>query len=153
VSLYDWLLFGHVLFAGVWVGGGVAFQALALRAQRSPDPADRGRLAASAEWMGARVFVPASLLVLLFGILAALEGNWGFGEPWITIGFVAFAFSFVVGVAFLGPQAGRIGRMVATEGPGAPGVEPLMNRVLLVSRVELVVLIVAVWAMVGKPGA
>jgi hypothetical protein len=103
--------------------------------------------------MGARVFVPASLLVLLFGILAALEGNWGFGEPWITIGFVAFAFSFVVGVAFLGPQAGRIGRMVATEGPGAPGVEPLMNRVLLVSRVELVVLIVAVWAMVGKPGA
>lgn len=152
MSLYEFLKFVHVLAAVVWIGGGVAIQVLALRATRSKDPVRTAAVSGDAEWMGLRVFMPASVLLLVFGIWAASEGNWDFGQAWISIGFAAFFFSLVLGMAFLGPESGRIKRLVQERGYEHPEVGRRISRILLFSRVELVVLAVAIWAMVAKPG-
>ena len=123
MSLYEFLLFVHILMAVTWVGGGIAIQVLAIRATRAKDPARTASLTADAEWMGLRVFMPASILLLIFGIWAASEGNWDFGQAWISIGFAAFLFSFFLGMAFLGPESGRIKQLVrerVLRGPRGP---------------------------------
>jgi uncharacterized membrane protein len=152
MSLYEFLLFMHILMAVTWVGGDIALQVLAVRATRAKDPARTASLTADAEWMGLRVFMPASILLLIFGIWAASEGNWDFGQAWISIGFGAFIFSFFLGMTFLGPESGRIKQLVRERSYEDPEVQRRIGRILLLSRIELVVLLVAIWAMVAKPG-
>jgi uncharacterized membrane protein len=152
MSLYEFLLFVHVLMAVTWVGGDIAIQVLSVRATRAKDPVRTASLTGDIEWMGLRVFMPASILLLIFGIWTASEGNWDFGQAWISIGFAAFLFSFFLGMAFLGPESGRIKKLVQDRSFEDPEVLRRIGRILLFSRVELVVLIVAIWAMVAKPG-
>lgn len=152
MSLYEFLLFVHVLMAVVWVGGDVAIQVLAVRATRSKDPVRTAALTGDIEWMSLRVFMPASILLIIFGIWTASEGNWDFGQAWISIGFAAFLFSFFLGMAFLGPESGRIKRLVKDRSFEDPEVLRRIGRILVFSRIELLVLIVAIWAMVAKPG-
>lgn len=152
MSLYEFLLFVHILMAVTWVGGGIAIQVLAIRATRAKDPVRTAAVSADAEWMGLRVFLPASILLLVSGIWAASEGNWDFGQAWISIGFGAFLFSFFLGMTFLGPESGRIKQLVRERSYEDPEVQRRIGRILLFSWIELVVLLVAIWAMVAKPG-
>jgi uncharacterized membrane protein len=153
MTLYEFLVFVHVVMIVIWVGGSAALQVFALRATRTNDPVALARFSSDAEWIGLRVFMPASLLVVIFGIWAAIEGNRDFGKAWISIGFAAVVFSFFLGMAFLGPESGRIKHLVVERGPDDPDVARRTRRILLLSRIELVVLIIAIWAMVTKPGA
>ena len=153
MSLYEFPVFVHVLMAIVWVGGGVAIQVFALRATRSNDGARVARFSADAEWIGLRVFMPASVVLLVCGIWAAVEGDWDFGSAWISIGFAAFLVSFFVGMAFSGPESARIAKLTQDHGVDHPDVGRRIRRIMIVSRLELVALVVAVWAMVAKPGA
>jgi uncharacterized membrane protein len=153
MSLYEFLLFVHVLMAVIWVGGDIAIQVLAVRATRAKDPVRTASLTGDIEWMSLRVFMPASILLIIFGIWTASEGNWDFGQAWISIGFAAFLFSFFLGMAFLGPESGRIKRLVKDRSFEDPEVLRRVGRILVFSRIELLVLIVAIWAMVAKPGA
>ena len=138
--------------AVTWVGGDIAIQVLSVRATRAKDPVRTASLTGDIEWMGLRVFMPASILLLIFGIWTASEGNWDFGQAWISIGFAAFLFSFFLGMAFLGPESGRIKKLVQDRSFEDPEVLRRIGRILLFSRIELAVLIVAIWAMVAKPG-
>ena len=52
-----------------------------------------------------------------------------------------------------GPESGRIGKLVEQHGPEHPEVTSRITRILAVSRVELVLLIAVVFAMVVKPFA
>jgi uncharacterized membrane protein len=152
MTYYESLVLVHVLAAIVWVGGGVAVQFFALRALRAREPGRIAAFSGDVEWLGTRVFLPASVVVLVAGILAVAEAGWGWGSTWISIGFAGIAVSIVVGSGFLGPESGRIARLVAAEGPESAAVRARVRRILLVSRLELLVLLVVVWAMVTKPG-
>lgn len=151
MTLYEFLKFVHVLMAVVWIGGGIAIQVHAFRATRAKDPARVAAVSGDAEWMGLRVFMPASILLIVSGAWAASEGNWDFAEPWISIGFAAFFASFVLGMTFLGPESGRIKKLVTEHGVAHAEVQRRIGRILLFSRLELLVLIIAIWAMVAKP--
>ncbi len=153
MTLYEFLVFVHVLMVVVWVGGNVAIQVLAVRATHAKDPVRLAGFSADAEWIGLRVFMPASIVLLIFGIWAAIEGDWDFGQAWIAIGFAAFLFSFFLGMAFLGPESGRIKTLVEERGLDHPEVTRRTGRILLFSRLELLILVIAIWAMVTKAGA
>ena len=152
MTFYELLVFAHVLMVVVWVGGSLAIQALALRATGAGEPARMTAVSADAEWIGLRVFMPASLLLVIFGVWAAIDGDWDFGQAWISIGFAAVLFSFFLGMAFLGPESGRIKALIEERGVGHPDVTRRSRRILLFSRIEVLILIVAIWAMTTKPG-
>ena len=65
---------------------------------------------------------------------------------------VFFAASFIAGAAFLGPESGRLAKLTAEKGAEDPDVQRRIRRVVMVSRIELVLLIAIVFDMVVKPG-
>jgi uncharacterized membrane protein len=93
MNSYELLLFAHIFAAVTWVGGALATQVLAVRVRRSSDPPALVSFAHDAEWIGLRVFLPASIVLLLSGIGLVLEGDWGFSTLWVLLGLAAYALS------------------------------------------------------------
>lgn len=148
----EFLLFGHLLFVATWVGTDVSLQLFALRA-RMAGPQRMADFLADVEWIGLRLLNPAALLVVVFGVLLVIEDpNYEFSQAWITLGLIAFVASATTGAAFLGPETGRIGKLVQQHGPDAAEVQARIRRVFLISRIELVVLVLIILDMVIKPG-
>ena len=126
-------------------------QYFAFRAERATDPAEMHRVASDAEWLALRLFVPASLAVLVFGILLVLDGPWGFDQLWIVLGLAGSAFSFLLGILYLSPESGRIARLIEAHGPTHEAVTSRISRILAVSRFELAILFAVVLDMALKP--
>ncbi len=153
ITWFQFLLFVHIGFVAIWLGGAAMLQFLSLRALGSDDPVRTANFAADAEWVGLRVFMPASLLVLVAGILMVLDSDfYGFGDDWILIALVLFAVTFAAGAGFFGPESGRIAKLIETEGPTSPAVGARVRRILALSRADLVLLFLIVYDMVVKPG-
>jgi len=153
MSLYSVLLFAHILGVVVWVGGSVSLQVLGMRVRSSADPQRMAALATDAEWMGIRVYMPAAGVVLLAGIALVFTGSWSFQQLWVALGIVAFAFSFILGAAVVGPTAKKVGERLASHGPEDSEVQASIQKIFLASRIELAVLIFIVFDMAVKPGA
>jgi uncharacterized membrane protein len=141
----------HVLCAVIWVGGAFVSQFYARLALASPDRSRQATFAKDVEWIGLRIFTTSSLLVFLSGVAATQNAHWPWGSNWITFGLIVFGASFVSGAGFLGPESGRLSKLIAAEGPESPAVTARIRRILLVSRIELVLLIAVIWNMVVKP--
>ena len=143
MSRYELLLFLHIVCVIVWLGLGTAIGLIALLAARG-DSALADVVGPLGRTLGPRVFAPASLGALVFGILLVLDGSWTFEPLWIRLGFAAFAFSFLLNVAVRAPlvrrrQRGEID--AARTGQLLGGL----------ARVELTVLYLTVADMVAKP--
>ena len=151
--LYDWLLAFHILMAIVWVGGNILMQVLAVRIVRERDPMKTAQFLGDVEWVGTKVFAPASGLALLLGIAMVIkEPAWTFGQLWVLAAIAMFAYSFLTGILYLGPQSGRLKKLYEAEGPTAVAAPAIIRRLVLASRVELVLLVLIVFDMVLKPG-
>ena len=85
------------------------------------------------------------------GIAMMLNTNWGWGTFWIDAGLVGYALTFVTGIAVLSPLAKKIAASAETNGPEHPETVALVDRILLIARVDVAVLLVVVADMVTKP--
>jgi uncharacterized membrane protein len=141
----------HVLGAVIWVGGGTLLAILAMRAERSSDPREIATLARQAAFVGERVFAPVGLLVFLMGIGMVINLHLGFGTSWITIALIGYVITFLTGLLVLGPQAKRIGQLMETKGPDAAETQAAIQRILVLSRIDVGVLLLVVADMVLKP--
>jgi uncharacterized membrane protein len=141
----------HVLAAIIWLGGGATITVLAWQAQRTKDNAQLLQIGKQAEWLSMRVFVPSSLVILAMGVVLMHKGDWGYGHFWTLFGLIAWGVSFVVGAAFLGPESGRLAKLVETKGPEDPEVLARLNRIISVARVDVVLIMLVAADMVAKP--
>ena len=152
MTFYEFLLFVHLGAAITWLGGGVATQFFALRALATGDSHRIAGFTADIEWVGSRVLSLASILTLIAGLALVWESAaWGFGDDWIVIALVLFAFTFLAGIGFFGPESGRISALVASEGAESPAAQARIRRILVLSRIDLVLLFLIVFDMVVKP--
>jgi uncharacterized membrane protein len=150
---YKWWLAFHILLAVVWVGSDVAIQILVIRAKRAG--ADRlAYLASEIEWYGTRVLLPSSLGLVILGfiLLHVSAGAYDLGQGWVLFGFIVWLLSASAGSLYLGPESGRLGKLVEERGPDDPEYQRRLGRVFLISRIELVLLILVVLDMAVKPG-
>lgn len=148
--MYDFWLFIHVLMAIVWVGGSIHLQIIGSRLQAANDPVQLGNFNRQVEWIGTRVLTPASILIVIAGVFMVLD-RWDFEQLWIIIGIAGFAYSFVNGAFFLGPLSGKTGKLIDERGVEDSQVQANIGRLFFYSRIELVILLVVVWAMTMKP--
>jgi len=142
----------HVLAALVWVGGGVTINLLGMRVVRTKEAAHRIAFIRDIDWMGKYVYLPASLLVLLFGIVAALEGHIAFRSAWLLLGIAGIALTALTGMLFFLPEGKRILVIAHQRGMDDPEIQQRLGRLLRVARVDLIVLLLVVVDMVLKPG-
>jgi uncharacterized membrane protein len=150
-TLYDWLVFAHVLGAMIWLGGSVAVSVLAANIVRRGDRDAIERFIGSLGFVGPLVFAPATLAVLGFGIWLVLDSDaWDFGQTWVWFALVLFGAAFVVGAAFQSRAAIGAGRAAAAGNDREAARQ--LARWSWGSRVILLLLVVATWDMVFKPG-
>lgn len=150
--MYELLLFVHIVCAVIWVGGAVHAQLLAVRVERSTDPTDLPKLGRNVEFIGTRVFLPASILLFLAGAVMVVQ-SWSFNQAWISISVLLWIASAVAGSVYLGPRAKKVAELFDAEGPTSSAARSLLSRVFLVSRIELVSFGVIIALMVFKPGS
>lgn len=150
---YDILLFLHVYSVVLWAGGGALLNLQGARLVRAASGQQLAEFGAQVEWIGLRVFTPLSVLALIVGILMALDDRWDFGETWIQLGLGGWFLSFLLGAGFLGPQSGKLGRLIRERGADHPEVRPRLQRILLVARVDVLLMLLIVADMTIKPGA
>jgi uncharacterized membrane protein len=148
--MYQFWLFVHVLAAAIWVGGGITLNFLASRMMTSATPVEMAGFMRRIEWIGLRVFTPASVILLIAGIVMTLDA-WTFDTLWIAIGIAGLLYSVVNGAFIVGRLSRRTGTLVDERGPEDREVAANIRRLFVLSRIELVVLVVVVWAMTMKP--
>jgi len=141
----------HVIFAVAWIGGGVLLTILGLRAQREKDPVVIVTVARQAAFAGEKIFAPAGLVVLLMGISMMINTSWGWGTFWIDAGLVGHALTFVTGIAVLSPLAKKLETSAEHNGPEHPETIALVDRLLLIARVDVAVLLLVIADMITKP--
>jgi hypothetical protein len=61
--------------------------------------------------------------------------------------------SAALGGIYVGPRIGRVGQLFDAEGPTSVAARSLLDRLFLVSRLELVSFLVIIGLMVFKPGS
>lgn len=145
--MYEVLLFVHIACAIIWVGGAIYAQLISLQ---FAEPADRPRLGRAFEHIGTRVFVPASVLLFIAG-LAMTAQRWSFSDLWINVSMLLWLVSLLAGALYLGPRLKRAAALFESEGPSSVAAIALSDRILLVSRLELLSFAIIVALMVFKP--
>jgi uncharacterized membrane protein len=160
VSLYDWLLFLHVLAAFLLVAGLVVFWTIGLVARNVDTPSESLRYF--------RVAKPANILVgvgtigtLIFGIWLAIERDeYQVWDGWVLAAIVLWAIATELGRrgGTTYGEAAKLAARLSSEGRGdAPSVELrtlLQDRtaMLLQAGSSLGVLLILI-DMIYKPGA
>jgi uncharacterized membrane protein len=147
MTWYEFLLFVHIGAAMIWLGGAFTFQMYGWTVRRGGDPDEIARFAGRAGALGERMFVPASLAVVLAGILMIFEGNWDWDQLWVIFALVTFAASFVVGLFVLTPLA----KSIPVVGPTTPEGQARIGRLFTILRIDLAFMYAIVFAMVVKP--
>ena len=153
LTWYDWFKAGHVLVAVLWVGGGATLALLAIMTLRMNDPLRVAQFAHQAGKVGERLYTPASLLVLLFGIglMTNDQSPWDWDMTFVQIALVGWALTFLVGFFYIRPTAAKLAKAIEERGPTDPDAQRLIKNILLVTRIDVLVLLFIVFDMTAKP--
>jgi uncharacterized membrane protein len=142
----------HVLMAIVWIGGAFMIQLFAFRILKTSDKDRIARFTKDVEFIGMRTFIPASLVLVVLGFVLVHQGHWPY-TFWIVFALIVWALSFVSGAAFLGPESGRIAKLIEERSSVDAEIQSRIERLLLHSRVEMMLIALLAMDMVLKPGA
>jgi len=141
----------HILAAIVWIGGALMIQLFAFRLLNENDPDRIAKFTTDVERISMRTFIPASLLLVVLGFVLVHQGSWDW-TFWLVFALVAWGVSFVSGAAFLGPESGRIGKLIEERGGVDDEIQGRIERILFHSRLELALIALVAMDMVLKPG-
>ena len=86
------------------------------------------------------------------GFLLVHEGSYDW-QFWLVFALVVWIASFLTGAGFLGPESGRIQKTINEKGIESDEAQARIRRIFLVSRIELILLILVVLDMTLKPGS
>ena len=152
MSLYEILLFVHILAIATWVGGAIMLDVIAEKTIASKDPARVGGLLAQAEVLGQRYFGPASLVTLAAGVWLVIEGSWGWTEPFVLVGLGGIALTSILGFGPIQASAKRAGQALTASGSITAEVSSALGQVRNFSRLDILLLVVVLFFMTVKPG-
>jgi uncharacterized membrane protein len=151
VSTYEFLTFGHVAAAIIWLGAGFVLTLLIFGAERAGDTVREAGFHSEMPWLASRLFIPASFATLIFGVLLVIDGSWTLDQLWVTIGLVGWLVSWGLGFFYFRTEGERIGALAMERGPADPEVRSRIRRLNIVDRVQVLILFVVVADMVLKP--
>lgn len=144
----DLLVFLHVLGAAGWIGGGLYSYFIVPRlAKQGPESATTVRTISG---LADKYFGPVAGLVLLSGIgLVMTSDAYGWSEPFIWVGIGVFVISAIWQPLFASKVEERlIGSL--SGGGDVPGAVAAWQKAGLF---DIVIVVIALWAMVVRLGA
>jgi hypothetical protein len=144
------LLAVHVIAAVIWIGGGVALNMIGVRLINANPELLRPMLK-TFDWVVNRTILPASLVVLIFGILLVLEGGYNFEDTFVVVGILGAVSTIVIGAGFLSPRMRKQEQIWEEHGDPSEIASQALSRTMLIARIDLVILFVVIGTMVAKP--
>jgi uncharacterized membrane protein len=148
MDLYSALKFLHVVLAILWLGGGMGLIVAGRLFQAQPDRSPFLTVVDQVVALSTRIFIPASILLLVTGLLMVWTG--GLGWPaWILLGIAGIAFTAIFGstklksLADASQAAGRAGDQARAHQLG--------STLLRLASFDYCVQFAIVWLMVTKP--
>lgn len=149
-ALYDWLMFGHVLAAMVWVGGWAVLGLLAAQSLRQKEPGSLARFAATISFVGPRLLAPATALVAGLGVWLVLDSRqWHFDQFWIDLAIGLFGGVVVIGAGFQSRAAIGADRAIASGDSERAAWQ--VRRWAWGALAILILLVTITWDMTVKP--
>lgn len=149
----DWYVlfkFLHVTSAVIWIGGAFIMIMLGVKADRAKNDAEIVGVVRQVAWAADRIYVPASIATLVFGVTVAWLGAlWG--NLWVILGLVGVAATIALGVVVLTPRAKKVEAGYAAGGV-TPAVVAVSREILTIAKFDAVLLFTVVADMVLKPG-
>lgn len=152
MDLYSILLFVHVLAIATWIGGAIMIHVITEQTVATNDVVRIKGFVDQAEVLGKRYFAPASGIALLSGIWLVLEGDWGFGQPFVLVGLGGLALSTVLGMGVLEPTATKLKAAFAVTDTLTEEIKGGIDRIRTISWIDIGILVIVVFFMTVKPG-
>jgi uncharacterized membrane protein len=149
---YIVMKFVHVVAAIAWVGGGLVLTMLTAQVRKDGTADELAALMGRIERFGKVFFAPLSVVVLVMGVGMGVMGGI-MAAPWVSIGFLGIFISAGLGMGYLTPTSRKLRGLIQQHGLAHPEVRRLGDQMLLVSRIDIVILMLIVAVMVFKPGA
>jgi len=151
MTLYELLLFVHVLAAAAWVGAVVFVVLVTELALRSNDRSTLVKLVDYDERLAPLLYIPAVLLTLAAGIGLVFDGPWSFGDGWILAGIVLLVATFILGVGLIVPASKKLAAAVEGAGVEAEDARARLQVLRALTWIDLGLLVAAVFVMTTKP--
>ncbi len=151
---YELLKTLHVLAMATWFGSSLAILVLATRARNVPEAF--GPFTLNATWWAGRAHPAAGVILLLtgFAMVANEDRGWDLSDTWVWLGIIGLVAAFGVGGALIGRTADAMTKQIEQAGGMlTPEMRPAADKLLLYTRIELVILVLVIADMVAKPGA
>jgi uncharacterized membrane protein len=152
LTLFSMLKFVHIVAAIIWVGGVITLAILNARLASTRNGAAMAALSSVGGFIGQRVFGPAAGLTLLAGIATALNAGFAMNSVWIIWGFLVIVLSIGLNAAVIRPTAQQVGALAAAPDRNGAQIGALQRRLWMLTALNILLLLSAVWAMVAKPG-
>jgi uncharacterized membrane protein len=156
IRFYDVVLTVHIL--AVVVAFGVVFSYPVLDAYvRRAVPGNLAALHELHVQLARSVITPAMTVVLLAGVYLATQDPWSFGDPWIGATFAILIVLFGLTGGVLIPADKRLAQLAARDAQAGSGpsadYERERKRADAFGGLALLLVVVAIFLMTGKPGA
>jgi uncharacterized membrane protein len=159
MSTYEILLFLHLVFVALLIGGEGVATATGIGMSRTSDAKTMealARLSTKAEYFA---LVPGAFGSMIFGTWLVDETGLDFDETWLSLSYLVWALATGIGLFVLGPHGRRIAREAAElrlngvreseelrAAAGKPAIAVLGN-------LQLVFILALLFLMTVKPGA
>lgn len=152
VDLYGVLLFLHVLAAAFWAGGALMGYVLSERMYATTDRTALRGLLEQSESIGKTYFMPAALTTLIAGILLVVDGEWGWDEPFVIVGFIGIIATIIVGAVLMTPKERALSEALSSPTPDEGAVRSAFAQIRTLSRIDLALIVIIIFFMTAKPG-
>ena len=149
--LRDWVLFGHVLFAVIWMGGSVYLEALAANAKRRSDPIALGVLFRDTAGLNQRYFTASGVLTIVFGFWLVFITAWSFEMLWVALSILIVGITVTTDIFYTTPRVRTALNLLEQEGPASTGARNLIDQVINVGHIRLGFLLIVLFLMIFKP--
>ena len=133
-----------------FVASGIYAQSVATKTFRVSDPAALLEAARGVSGITRHLVAPASLAGAGFAVWLLVASP---PRAWVVVGLIGCGLSLLTAAGVHFPAAGRFARLLSDRSPEDAEVQATSRRVLMVSRLELVLLIAVALAIAFKPGA
>lgn len=159
MTRYETLVFLHLVFVGLLIGGEGVATATGIGMSKTSDTKTiemLARLSTKAEYFA---LVPGAFGALIFGTWLVDETGFAFGDGWLAASYVVWAVAVGVGLFVLGPHGRRVARQAADlRLDGVAESEELRvvaskPTVAILGVLQLVFILALLWLMTAKPGA
>lgn len=148
MGLREVLLILHIAGAGVWLGTNVVQAVVPGMLARQGVEAASGWYRVAAK-LGNRVYVPASIVILITGIFLVLGADeYDFGTRFVTVGFAMIVIGAVLGVAVFEKGSERAAEAIESEDQGR--IKASVSRLTAFGALDTLLLLLTITAMVTR---